>query len=258
MEGGPASGSPDIAIHTLLSPESDQVSDPQSIYPEPQLSVTISTTSLPDSIVSTDPINAYELAKRIQDNPNVLASFSTTTVITLAMTFTSTLDAYEAALMAQVSRLRCLRDEVRPLKAEIMLLGRLRDVSEQLELINEMTRRLQTDWASAEEYRSLEQHSGLLRDVIRTLVEEMAERSRERVVEGETEEIVDAITKWKKEVLARKEERRRQELLDETERLHVEHVRPGGMPGVLHLPLMAELLRRVLVRTWWCRMHFVP
>lgn len=238
--------------------ESHQVSDPRTVSPEPQLSITSSTTSLPDPIIPLDQLDAWELAKRIQDDPDVLASFTTTTVITIAMTFTSTLDAYEAALMAHVSGLRCLRDELRPLKAEIMLLGRLRDVSEQLEQINEMTRRLQTDWASAEEYRLLEQHSGLLRDFIRTLVEEMAERSRERVVEGETEEIVEAIRKWKMEVLARKAERGRQKLLDETERLHMEHVRPGGMPGVLNLPLMAELLRRVLVRTWWCRMHFVP
>lgn len=259
MEAGLASETPEIAIHTLPSPESNQVSDSQSISSEPQLSVTISTTSLPDPIISTDPLlNAYKLAKLIQDKPNVLASLPTTTVITIAMTFTSTLDAYEAALMAHISGLKCLRDEARPLQAGIILLGQVRDVSEQLEKINEMTRRLQTDWASVEEYRSLEQHSGLLRDVIRTLVEEMADRSRERVVEGETRKIVEAVEKWKEEILARKEERRRGELLGETERTHMEPVRPGGMPVVLNRHLMAELLRRGLVRTWWCRMHFVP
>lgn len=258
MEAAPASKKSETAILTAPSPNSGQVSNLQSIPSERQLSLSISPTSLPDPITSTDPLNAYQLAQHIQNNPSVPTSLPTTTILTIAMDYISALNAYESALMMHVSNLKLMRDEVKPLQAEIILAGRERDVSELLERVNKVARTLQTKWAYMEEQRSFEQHIGLLRDVIRILVGEITARWRERVSDSETEKIVEAIEKWKEEVLATKEERRREELLDETERTHMEPARPGVMPAVLNQRVIAECLRRRLVRTWWCRIHFVP
>ena len=138
------------------------------------------------------------------------------------------------------------------MEAEIRRMNRFEDVREQSEgrkKILDMERKV---LAQIEEVKRLDEKYFEVRAAITDMVGEVQRRLREYIEKEEREQVTSALAKWMQEVLARKEAPSKEEQRVEPERFVDEPEAAMLNPGEL-----LELIRRSLVRTHWCRLHFV-